>query len=71
MRFHDLRHYNASLLFDEGLSPLEVAHRLGHHDGAFTLRTYGHLFAKEDSGLGLRIAARRLAAQSARHLRAV
>lgn len=65
MRFHDLRHYNASLLFDEGLSPLEVAHRLGHHDGAFTLRTYGHLFAKEDSGLGARINARRQRAQAA------
>jgi integrase len=63
MRFHDLRHFNASLLFDEGLTPLEVAARLGHHDGAFTLRTYGHLFAREDAGLGGRIAARRAAAR--------
>lgn len=74
MRFHDLRHFNASLLFDEGLSPLEVAHRLGHHDGAFTLRTYGHLFAKEDEGLGQRVAARRSEARTTsgeRHLRSV
>ena len=65
IRFHDLRHFNASVLFDEGLMPLEVAARLGHHDGAFTLRTYGHLFAHEDAGLGGRIAARRAAARKA------
>lgn len=65
MRFHDLRHFNASVLFDEGLMPLEVAARLGHHDGAFTLRTYGHLFSREDAGLGGRIAARRAAARKA------
>lgn len=65
MRFHDLRHFNASLLLDEGLRPLEVAERLGHHDAAFTLRTYGHLLAKEDAGLGGRIAARRAAARTA------
>lgn len=63
LRFHDLRHFNASLLFDEGLTPLEVAMRLGHHDGSFTLRTYGHLFAREDVGLGNRIAARRAEAR--------
>jgi integrase len=65
VRFHDLRHYYASLLFDLGLTPLEVAARLGHHDGAFTLRTYGHLFAKDDTGLGKRIADRRAAARKA------
>lgn len=43
--------------------PLEVAARLGHHDGAFTLRTYGHLFSQDDAGLGGRIAARRAAAR--------
>ncbi len=65
MRFHDLRHFNASVLFDEGLMPLEVAARLGHHDGAFTLRTYGHLLSRDDAGLGRRIAARRAAARQA------
>ena len=65
MRFHDLRHFNASMLFDEGLMPLEVAARLGHHDGTFTLRTYGHLFARDDAGLGSRLAPRRAAARKA------
>jgi len=64
VRFHDLRHFHASLLIDEGLTATEVAQRLGHDDAGFTLRTYVHLFKKdEDSRLGTRIAARRLAAR--------
>jgi integrase len=63
-RFHDLRHFNASLLFDEGLSAVAVAARLGHHDAAFTLRTYAHLLdADRDSDLSSRIAARRAEAR--------
>ena len=37
--WHDLRHYSASLLIADGLSPRAVADRLGHEDVA---RRYGH-----------------------------
>ena len=66
LRVHDLRHFYASLLIDEGLTAPEVAKRLGHADAAFTLRTYVHLFDKRsvrETGLGARIAARRAEAQ--------
>ncbi len=63
MRFHDLRHFHASLLIDAGLSPVEVAHRLGHANASFTLDTYSHLFKKESTGLGDLIAAGRSAAR--------
>jgi integrase len=59
VQFKSVRHYYASVLIDEGVNVREVAARLGHHDPAFTLRTYVHLFAKPDAGLGDRIAARR------------
>jgi integrase len=59
MRFHDLRHFHASLLIDAGLSPVEVAHRLGHANASFTLDTYSHLFKQESNGLGDLIAAGR------------
>lgn len=59
MRFHDLRHFHASLLIDAGLSPVEVAHRLGHANASFTLDTYSHLFKQESTGLGALIAAGR------------
>lgn len=59
MRFHDLRHFHASLLIDAGLSPVEVAHRLGHANASFTLDTYAHLFKKESTRLGELIAAGR------------
>lgn len=63
MRFHDLRHFHASLLIDAGLSPVEVAHRLGHANASFTLDTYSHLFKKESNGLGDLIAAKRAEAR--------
>ncbi len=66
LRVHDLRHFYASLLIDEGLTAPEVARRLGHAEAAFTLRTYVHLFDKKsvrETGLGNRIGARRTEAQ--------
>ena len=63
VQFKSLRHYYASLLINEGVDVRQVAARLGHHDAAFTLRTYVHLFPKEDTGLGARIVARRAAAR--------
>jgi integrase len=46
--WHQLRHHHASLLIAAGLSPVAVAHRLGHKDATETLRTYGHLWADDD-----------------------
>lgn len=42
--WHALRHYCASLLIAQGLSPTAVADWLGHDDPAETLRTYSHLW---------------------------
>lgn len=45
--WHDLRHFHASLLIADGLSPRAVADRLGHADVAETLRTYAHLWPSD------------------------
>lgn len=46
-RFHDLRHYYASVLIDAGLPEREIGARLGHSSGEVTAR-YGHLFRAAD-----------------------
>ncbi len=46
--WHELRHYHASLLLAEGLSPRAVADRLRHEDPAKTLRTYAHLWPDDE-----------------------
>lgn len=46
---HTFRHTCASLLFAAGKNPKQVQEWLGHHDAAFTLRTYVHLL---DEGVG-------------------
>ncbi len=43
IRFHDLRHTAASLLFAEGVHPKVVQERLGHATIAITLDTYSHV----------------------------
>lgn len=43
LRFHDLRHFHATWLLDQGASDLDVAIQLGHRDGGEQVRkTYGH-----------------------------
>lgn len=44
LRTYDVRHAHASLLIEQGASPLAVAHRLGHSDASVTLKVYSHLF---------------------------
>jgi integrase len=44
MRFHDLRHFYASLLIEGGASVKTVQRRLGHASAVETLDTYGHLW---------------------------
>lgn len=46
--WHQLRHHHASLLIAAGLSPVAVAHRLGHKDATETLQTYAHLWPNDD-----------------------
>ncbi len=47
-RFHDLRHYLASLLIGSGLDVKVVQHRLRHGSAKTTLDTYGHLWPDAD-----------------------
>lgn len=42
-RFHDLRHYFASMLIDQGANVIEVQHRMRHKKASITLDTYSHL----------------------------
>lgn len=43
VRFHDLRHFHASWLLDQGVSKMDVAIQLGHEDnGELVGRRYGH-----------------------------
>jgi integrase len=47
-RFHDLRHFYASLLIFHGESVKVVQARLGHTSAAETLDTYSHLWPESD-----------------------
>jgi integrase len=43
VRFHDIRHTNASLLINHGIPPTTVARRLGHSKTSTTLDVHSHL----------------------------
>lgn len=45
---HDLRHFFASTLLDQGESIKAVAEWLGHADASFALQTYTHLMPSSD-----------------------
>lgn len=47
-RFHDLRHYYASLLISAGLDVKVVQARMRHKNATTTLNTYGHLWPDKD-----------------------
>ncbi|MFF1413376.1 tyrosine recombinase XerC [Streptomyces sp. NPDC058289] len=47
-RFHDLRHFYASLLIASGADVKVVQHRLRHSSAKTTLDTYGHLWPDSD-----------------------
>jgi integrase len=47
-RFHDLRHYFASMLISSGMDVITVQARVRHEDAGTTLRVYGHLFPGRD-----------------------
>ena len=48
VRFHDLRHFYASVLIRKGLSVNVVQARLGHALAVETLDVYGHLWPDVD-----------------------
>lgn len=48
VRFHDLRHTHATLLFANNIDAVAVASRLGHSDASTTLRTYAHALRRRD-----------------------
>ena len=50
VRFHSLRHTQASLLIAEGEDILTVSRLLGHSKAATTLNVYAHLLEGADSG---------------------
>ena len=43
IRFHDLRHTAATLMFKQGVHPKVVQERLGHSSIVQTLDTYSHV----------------------------
>ena len=45
---HEFRHSHASLLCNAGINIKEIARRLGHADVETTLKTYAHLYPKEE-----------------------
>ena len=44
IRLHDLRHSHASLLVEQGFTPLLISERLGHEKVQTTLQIYSHLY---------------------------
>lgn len=55
IRIHDLRHAHASLLIEQGFSPLVIKERLGHENIETTLNVYGHLYPSKQSEIADRL----------------
>lgn len=51
IRIHDIRHSHCALLFEMGISPLEVAERLGHEQVETTLNIYAHIYPNKQKQL--------------------
>ena len=51
IRIHDLRHSHCALLFEMGITPLEVADRLGHERVETTLNIYAHIYPNKQKKL--------------------
>lgn len=63
--FHSLRHTHATMLLLDGVDLRDIQDRLGHKDGATTLRLYAHRLPGRDRAAADRIARRRAAAARA------
>jgi len=55
IRVHDLRHSHASLLIEEGFSPILISERLGHDNIETTLQTYSHLYPNKHNEVAERL----------------
>jgi integrase len=55
-RYHDLRHYFASLLITSGADVKVVQKRLRHASAMTTLNTYGHMWPDADESTRVAIA---------------
>lgn len=55
-RFHDLRHYNASLMISMGIPTLYIIRRLGHEDDKMVKKVYGHLMAQKQDDINAMMA---------------
>lgn len=52
-RLHDLRHYHATVLLEEGVPFHVVAKRLGHRDASVTMNTYAHVTSHQEENASL------------------
>lgn len=48
-RFHDLRHFHASMLIADNANPKEVQYEMGHSSIQMTYNIYGHLFHDDEA----------------------
>ena len=51
IRIHDIRHSHCALLFEMGITPLEVADRLGHERVETTMNIYAHIYPNKQRAL--------------------
>ena len=55
IKIHGFRHSHASLLIEQGISPLLIAQRLGHKDVTTTLKYYAHLYPNKQKKLAKKL----------------
>jgi integrase len=47
---HGLRHTHASICIHNNMNVVTLSKRMGHHNAAFTLKVYGHLYSNDNDG---------------------
>ncbi len=55
IRFHDLRHTNASLRIEAGQNPKYIQEQLGHSSIQVTMDIYGHLLRSSDQDAAIKL----------------
>jgi integrase len=55
LRFHDLRHTAATIMFENGENAKAISERLGHSSVAITLDLYGHVTEQVQEDLAARM----------------
>ena len=56
-RFHDLRHYNASVMISLGVPSMYITRRLGHSSDEMVKRVYGHIMAQKQENINAQMSA--------------